>query len=213
MYEHTFFDMSILDGTALVQADDAATYFLAKQSSRSVNSYQYVKANHTTQTSEIIYNNIYLPGYTMYGICIHNDSLDYLIGIEDSSGEIQVIRYTSASATEVIIQDYKVVDKDESLFLSGNLYIDCKFDGTFKGVNTYTIGILGYYFQSNEISNYYYAKFSTKYNLTEYSITSNNPSVMEVPRKVWMDIDNRRVYLAIEINKNEYYGRTVFQAG
>jgi len=30
MYEHTFFDMSILDGTSLVQADSQATYFLAR---------------------------------------------------------------------------------------------------------------------------------------------------------------------------------------
>jgi hypothetical protein len=31
MYEHTFFDMSILDAQSLVQADSNATYFLAKQ--------------------------------------------------------------------------------------------------------------------------------------------------------------------------------------
>ena len=31
MYEHTFFDISILDATSLVQADFSATYFLAKQ--------------------------------------------------------------------------------------------------------------------------------------------------------------------------------------
>ena len=30
MYEHTFFDMSILDAQSLVQADHSATYFLAK---------------------------------------------------------------------------------------------------------------------------------------------------------------------------------------
>jgi len=30
MYEHTFFDMSILDGTSLVQADSQATYFFAR---------------------------------------------------------------------------------------------------------------------------------------------------------------------------------------
>ena len=97
--------------------------------------------------------------------------------------------------------------------LTGNLYIDCKFDGEFKGVNTYAIGILGYFFEPNAISNYYFAKFSTKYNLTEYSYTSDDLTVMEVPRKIYMDIDNRRVYLAIEINKNSYYGRTVFQPG
>lgn len=31
MYEHTFFDMSILDSSSLVQADSQATYFLARQ--------------------------------------------------------------------------------------------------------------------------------------------------------------------------------------
>ena len=31
MYEHTYFDMSILEGTSLVQADYAATYFIAKK--------------------------------------------------------------------------------------------------------------------------------------------------------------------------------------
>jgi hypothetical protein len=66
MYEHTFFDMSILDSSSLVQADSQATYFLARQcknispvyisllASRSQNKYQFVKANHTTQLSEIV---------------------------------------------------------------------------------------------------------------------------------------------------------------
>ncbi len=36
---------------------------------------------------------------------------------------------------------------------------------------------------------------------------------MEVPRKIIMDTENRRVYLAIEINKNKYHGRTVYQPG
>jgi hypothetical protein len=31
MYEHTFFDMSMLDSSSLVQADSQATYFLARQ--------------------------------------------------------------------------------------------------------------------------------------------------------------------------------------
>jgi hypothetical protein len=67
MYEHTFFDMSMLDSSSLVQADSQATYFLARQckfnatddnmfvlASRSQNKYQFVKANHTTQRSEIV---------------------------------------------------------------------------------------------------------------------------------------------------------------
>jgi len=80
-------------------------------------------------------------------------------------------------------------------------------------VNTYAIGILGTYFHPNEISSYYYGKFSTKYNLTEYYIKSEDPETMEVPRKVVMDIENRRVYLAIEINKNKYHESTVYDPG
>ncbi len=34
-----------------------------------------------------------LPGYTMYGLCINNNSLDYLIGIEEVTGDIHVIRF------------------------------------------------------------------------------------------------------------------------
>ena len=71
-------------------------------------------------------------------------------------------------------------------------------------MNTYSIGILGLYFQSNAISNYYFAKFSTKYNLTEYFIQSQDSLTMEIPRKVYMDVENRRVYLAVEVNKNRY---------
>jgi hypothetical protein len=112
-----------------------------------------------------------------------------------------------------IVKDFKVVDKDPDFRLSGDLYIHCKYDGSFKGVNTYSIGILGTYFHPNAISSYYYAKFSTKYNLTEYYIKSEDDQTMEVPRKVYMDTENRRVYLAIEINRNKYHDRTVYAPG
>lgn len=147
----------------------------------------------------------------MYGMCLFNNSLDYLIGIEEVSGDIHVIRFkmttddVDATLQMAIVKDYKIVDKDEGLRLSGDLYIHCQYDGTFKGVNTYSIGILGTYFHPNAISSYYFAKFSTKYNLTEYYIKSEDPYTMEIPRKVIMDTENRRIYLAIEINKNRYH--------
>ena len=153
-----------------------------------------------------------LPGYTMFGMCINENQLDYLIGVEEVTGDIHIIRFKLTQDNEdprlemAVVKDYKIVDKDENLRLSGNLYIDCKFDGTYKGVNTYAIGILGTYFHPNAISSYYFAKFSTKYNLTEYYVKSEDPSTMEIPRKVIMDTDNRRIYLAIEINKNKYQG-------
>ena len=160
-----------------------------------------------------------LPGYTMYGLCIFNNSLDYLIGIEEVSGDIHVIRFLLQDDPDVpgsrmaTVKDYKIVDKDSDLRLSGDLYIHCQYDGTFKGVNTYSVGILGTYFHPNAISSYYFAKFSTKYNLTEYYIKSEDPTTMEIPRKVIMDVENRRVYLAIEINKNRYHGMTVYAPG
>jgi hypothetical protein len=155
----------------------------------------------------------------MYGMCLYNNSLDYLIGIEESSGDIHVLRFKMTTDTEnsnlqmAVVKDYKIVDKDMDLRLTGDLYIHCQYDGTFKGVNTYAIGILGTYFHTNAISSYYFAKFSTKYNLTEYYVKSEDPETMEIPRKVIMDIDNRRVYLAIEINKNRYHDQTVYTPG
>jgi len=49
---------------------------------------------------------------------------------------------------------------------------------------------LGSYFESNNIISYYFAKFNTKYNLTEYFIKSDDPTVMEIPRRVRVDIEN-----------------------
>jgi hypothetical protein len=155
----------------------------------------------------------------MYGMCIQGGVLDYLIGVEDMTGDIHVIRYSlttdndDAKLQMAVVKDYKVVDKDAGMRLAGDVIIECTFDGQYKGVNTYVIGILGTYFHPNAISSYYYAKFNTKYNLTEYYIKSEDPETMEVPRKVLLDTENRRVYLAIEINKNMYHGRTVYAPG
>lgn len=73
---------------------------------------------------------------------------------------------------QATVIDYKVVDKDAPLVLQDNIYVDCKHTGTYRGVNTYTVGILGSYIESNSLTSYYLAKFSTKYNLTEYFVKS-----------------------------------------
>lgn len=36
---------------------------------------------------------------------------------------------------------------------------------------------------------------------------------MEIPRAVRVDLDNERIYLAVEINKNKYHDRTVYEPG
>ena len=83
----------------------------------------------------------------------------------------------------------------------------------YLGINTYTIAIGGSYLHSNAISSYYLAKFSTKYNLTEYFIKSEYPSTMENPKLVRVDKNNQMIYIALEINKNIYHGSTVYQPG
>ena len=83
----------------------------------------------------------------------------------------------------------------------------------YEGVNTYTVGILGQYFESNLLSSYFMVKFSTKYNLTEYVILSSDQETMEIPKKVKIDPLNKMIYVALEINKNKYNNRTVYLPG
>jgi hypothetical protein len=132
-----------------------------------------------------------LEGYSVYGMCLYNGNLDYLVAMHDNSNEIRVIRLSYDKGREIAnILDYKVVDKEESLKLTGNIYVDCANTGTFHDVNTYTIGIMGTYFHNNSISSFYFGKFSTRYNLTEYIIKSEDPTIMEIPRRVRVDPDN-----------------------
>ena len=57
------------------------------------------------------------------------------------------------------------------------------------------------------------AKFNTKYNFTEYFAISENQNTMEAARGVKVDLDNQMVYAAVEINKQKYFGRTVYKPG
>jgi hypothetical protein len=124
-----------------------------------------------------------------------------------------VIRFTF-SGTSANINDYKVVDKDDALKkLLGTVYVDCSYQMTYKGQNTYAIAIAGTYFHPNQISSYYLAKFNTKYNFTEYMVLSEDQEVMEAARGVKIDLDNDMIYLAVEINKQKYHGRTVYSPG
>lgn len=75
------------------------------------------------------------------------------------------------------------------------------------------IAVAGTYFHENQISSYYLAKFSTKYNFTEYMVLSEDPQTMEAACGVRIDLDNNMIYLAVEINKQKYHGSTVYPPG
>ena len=68
-------------------------------------------------------------------MCIQGGVLDYLIGVEDMTGDIHVIRYSlttdndDAKLQMAVVKDYKVVDKDAGMRLAGDVIIECTFDG------------------------------------------------------------------------------------
>ena len=122
-------------------------------------------------------------------MCRTGSSLDYVVALHNNSNEIRVLRIKQ-TGEKATIKDYKVIDKDQLLQLKGKIYVDCAKTEVYKGVNTYNIGVLGSYFHANGISSYYLAKFSTKYNLTEYFIKSEDPQTMEIPKGVSLDWNN-----------------------
>lgn len=88
--------------------------------------------------------------------------------------ELRIIRVKYDTFTNIsYVLDYKKVDNDEfSTPLSGEIFVDCARSGFFRGNNTYIIGIVGTTYDSSGMSDYYLAKFNTKYNLTEYFFIS-----------------------------------------
>jgi hypothetical protein len=82
-------------------------------------------------------------------MCQFNGSLDYVVALDIASNELRVIRFTFDKKSAVI-NDYKKVDKDDKYKkLTGTVYVDCSYKSTYKGVNTYVIGIAGTYFHPN----------------------------------------------------------------
>ena len=118
-----------------------------------------------------------MDGYQIYGLCQQGGILDFVVALDLNTNEIRVVRFTTdAYDTSVLyIKDYTKVEKDDLLKkIVGGLSVDCSYEGNFKTQNYYTIAIGGTYFNNIGLTNYYLAKFSTKYNFTEYMIVSEN---------------------------------------
>jgi len=63
-------------------------------------------------------------------MCVHQGNLDYAVALHESTDEIRVLRFVYDIARDTaFIKDYKVVDKESFLQLSGDIYVDCKFEG------------------------------------------------------------------------------------
>jgi len=148
-------------------------------------------------------------------MCQHEGTLDYLVSKHIESEEIRVLKLMKDKkvATKMVVDTYKTVDKDELLVLQDQVHVDCKYDGTYQGKNTYTMAVGGTYFHENGLSSYYLAKFSTRFNLTEYFVKSQDDTVMEQLKGVRVDSQNEMIYAAVEVNKNKYHGMTVYEPG
>jgi|LauGreDrversion4_2_1035121.scaffolds.fasta_scaffold136872_4 hypothetical protein len=82
-------------------------------------------------------------------MCQFNASLDYVVALDIASNELRVIRFTFDKKSAVI-NDYKKIDKDDRYKkLTGTVYVDCSYQNTYKGENTYVIAIAGTYFHPN----------------------------------------------------------------
>ncbi len=148
-------------------------------------------------------------------MCVKDGSLDYIIGHQTLLDEVHVIRITwNSLLSTYVIYDYKTVDKAvQATPLHGKVFADCRFAEKYLDANTYQIGIAGTYFDNNDISNYWVAKFDTKFNFTTQMTVSEDPDTMEMARGVHIDPTNDMMYAAVEINKNKYHNRTVYEPG
>jgi len=66
-----------------------------------------------------------------------------VVALDNASNELRVIRFTFKDM-DAAIKDYKVVDKDNTYKkLIGTIYVDCLYQSTYKGYNSYVIAIAG----------------------------------------------------------------------
>lgn len=199
----------------MVQGDKDHTYFFGRTSSRSIETFQFVQTENDGSASQILHEDVHLENYKVYGMCQHEGTLDYLVSKHLESEEIRVLKLKKDEdvTDRLVIDTYKTIDKDEYLNLQDEIHVDCTRDGSYKGKNTYTMAVGGTYFHENGLSSYYLAKFSTRFNLTEYFVKSEDDTVMEQLKGVRVDTDNEMIYAAVEVNKNMYHGMTVYEPG
>lgn len=82
-----------------------------------------------------------------------------------------------------------------------------------KGV--YDIGIVGSYLSKTDpnILDMYVGRFNTQGNFTTNFYESETVGTSELPKAVYIDVDNSRIYVVVDINTNRYYDRSVYAPG
>lgn len=218
MFPHLSFDTPLQEGGKLVDYDETNVYLLARESYSSENTYRFMSVKHSDLTST--YQNVYIQGYEVSGMCQYNGKLDYFVGYHILSKEIRVWNLRESDTNCAIVSGvsnctlstfyWKSVPYTKEIE-KHYIHSDCKHQGsTLK--NSYTIGIGASSLDTLHPGqyNYFYAKFNTLYNLTETVIESYDELVSEKLVDVKVDMIHDLIYVILEINSNEYMGVKIY---
>jgi len=214
MFPHISFDTPLQENGKLVDYDSQKVYLLARESFADLKTYRFMSVEHLNLTTT--YETVHISGYELNGMCQYNGKLDYFIGLHTETQELRVCNLQTYSNSTLAPLYCKTVSKNmeiEPQFI----YSDCKHTGYIgtSRANTYIIAIGASGFDSAHQGqyNYFYAKFNTKYNLTESVVESDDPDVSERLVDVKVDLVHDQVYVVLDINSNNYKGVSIYEAG
>lgn len=112
------------------------------------------------------------------------------------------------------IKEYKLLDIEPDTVLRGNIQVEC--ERTFNeldSINYYVLVVGGTYLEDNGVASYYFVKFNTLYGLSEYFVQSRDDQVMEQLKGVEVDVEREMIYVAVEVNKNNYHQSSIYEPG
>jgi hypothetical protein len=174
--------------------------------------YRFKKFDHSSMSATTITNNIELPDYKVYDICNNGDTLDYIVARYLPTNQIQVI--TIKLGVTTYIKNLAKSVTHPSL-ISETISAKCTKSGEFKDKAVYEVAVVGSFYSDTtpDLYDLYIGRFSTRANFTTNFYKSTTNTTNEIPKTVYIDVENERIYAVVDINTNKYYHSTVYEPG
>ena len=186
-------------------------YFLARRSSVAVEHYVFTRQQMSDLNSSTLYSKISVPKTELYGFCLRNAQLDFVIGFNTEFNELRLITLKeNLIDAQWETKNYQVIQKN--LNITDQIVVDCRWDS-----DGYRIGVAATYYEAaNTDYGYYVSLFDTAANVTQWYHSTDNgmQGVSERVKDVRVDLPSDQLLVVFESNKNAYIsGRSVYEPG
>lgn len=188
--------------------------------------YEFREYTHSPIGATTLMSNILIDDYEILEFWNDGSTLDFIVAYHMSTQEIRILNLRQQGTKWVKFisiylitnfryyqNEYKVVKS--RILLHDTIKAKCIKTDTYQSKGVYEIAFGGSFESDADLNilDFYAARFNTKANFTLNYYESESLDVSEQLIDIFIDSENERIYVVLDVNTNKYHERTIYSPG